>query len=56
MAQSPQLEEAADDNAADNLLYGQLSVEVDAEITYFRDRLDDVITNREVQVRRRQLA
>jgi hypothetical protein len=53
LAQSPQLEEAASNYTADVLLHGQLVVEVDAEITNFSDRLDDVITDRERQVSRR---
>jgi hypothetical protein len=50
LTQSPQLEKAAADNATDVLLHRQFIVEVDAEITYDRDWLDDVITNRECQV------
>jgi hypothetical protein len=34
LVQSPQLEEAAADNATDVLLHRQFSVEVDAEILY----------------------
>jgi len=56
MTQSPQLEEAAADNTTDVLLPSWLSVEEDVEMSYDRDRLDDVITNLERQVGRRQLA
>ena len=43
--QSPQLEETAADNSTDVMLHSQLSVKVDAEISYDRDWLDDVITH-----------
>ena len=45
LTRSPQLEETAADNSADALLYSQLSIKVDAEIWYDRDRLNDVITH-----------
>jgi len=47
LTQSPQLEEAAADNATDMLLHRKLSVQIYAEITYYCNRLDDVITDRE---------
>jgi len=45
VTQSPQLKEATADNTTDVLLHRQLDVKVDAEISYDRDRLDDVITD-----------
>jgi len=44
LTQSPQMKEATADNATDMLLHRQFSIEVDAEISYDRDRLDVVIT------------
>jgi len=44
LTQSPQLKEATADNTTDVLLHRQLIVKVDAEISYDRDRMDDVIT------------
>jgi len=42
---SPQLKEATADNTTEVLLHRQLIVKVDAEISYDRERLDDVITD-----------
>jgi len=50
LTQSPQLKEATADNTADVLLHRELIVEVDAEILYDRDRLDDVITDWKCEV------
>jgi len=54
MTQSPQLKETIADSTTDVWLHCQLIVKVDAEISYNRDRLDDVITV--CQVSKRQLA
>jgi len=45
LTQSPQLKEATADNTTDVLLHRQLIVDANAEISYDRDRLDDVITD-----------
>jgi len=55
-SKSPQLKDAAVDNSTDELLHRQLVVEVDAKNWYDHDRLDDVITDWERQLSRRQLA
>ena len=54
--QSPQLEEAAANNATDVLLHRLLSFEVDIEIPNNRDMLVDVIVDRQRQISGRQLA
>ena len=56
LTQSPQLREAAANNATGVLLHHQLSVEVYTENPNNRDRLDDVITDQERQISARQLA
>jgi len=45
LTQSPQLIEATAVNTTDVLLRRELIVEVDTEISYDFDRLDDVITD-----------
>jgi len=45
LTQSPQLKEATAGNTTDVLLHRHLIIKVDAEISYDRDRLDDVITD-----------
>jgi len=45
LTQSPQLKEATADNTTDVLLHCELIIKVDAEISYDRDRLDDVIAD-----------
>jgi len=45
LMQSPQLKEATADNTTEVLLHRELIIKVDSEISYDRDRLDDVITN-----------
>jgi len=45
LTQSPQLKEAAAYNTTDVLFHRELIIKVDAEISYDRDRLDDVITD-----------
>jgi len=45
LTQSPQLKEAIADNTTDVLLHRELILKVDAEISYDRDRLDDVTSD-----------
>jgi len=45
LTQSPQLKEATAHNTTGVLLYREFIIKVDAEISYDRDRLDDVITD-----------
>jgi len=45
LTHSPQLKKATAENTTDVLLHRELIVKVDAEISYNRDRLDDVITD-----------